>query len=100
MKSAICSTIRLRLARSGAVPIRHYSRTAICSYPTAIHRAERAADLKKHPESAVSQEPVGDRKHNHHWTEANATISEADINADKAAKLGEGEKKGAKSSGS
>jgi len=48
-------------------------------YPTALHRAEQAADLKKNPESATTQQKLEDVKHNHHWSEKNATQSEADV---------------------
>ena len=58
---------------------RLYNSTPMLGYPTALHRAERAADLKAHPESGVSQEKLPDIKHNHHWTEENATASEADV---------------------
>lgn len=58
---------------------RTYTTTPFRLYPTALHRAERAADLKAHPESALTQEKVPDRKHNHHWSEENATESEADV---------------------
>lgn len=58
---------------------RLYNSTSVLSHPTALHRAERAADLKTHPESAISQEKLADVKHNHHWTEENATQSEADV---------------------
>ncbi|ETI29497.1 hypothetical protein G647_01950, partial [Cladophialophora carrionii CBS 160.54] len=47
--------------------------------PTAIHRAQRAADIKAHPESSVTQEKLPDKDHNRHWTEENATLSEADV---------------------
>jgi len=47
--------------------------------PTAIHRATEASDLAKYPESGVTQEKKADVKHNHHWTEANSTTSEADV---------------------
>lgn len=88
MRSAVCPALGLRLARSRAAPIRHYSRTATCFYPTAIHRAEKAADLKKHPESAATQEQLEDRKHNHHWSEKNATISEADVSESRSYVIG------------
>jgi hypothetical protein len=48
-------------------------------YPTALHRAEQAADLKKNPESATTQQKLEDVKHNHHWAEKNATQSEANV---------------------
>lgn len=47
--------------------------------PTALHRAEAAADRKAHPESQLTQEKLEDKKHSHHWEEANATPSEADV---------------------
>lgn len=68
--------------RASVVPSfnrRLYNSTSVLSHPTALHRAERAADLKAHPESATSQEKLADVKHNHHWTEENATQSEADV---------------------
>lgn len=48
-------------------------------YPTALHRAQQEADVKKNPESAITQEKLEDVKPNHHWTEKNATESEADV---------------------
>ncbi|KEF55755.1 uncharacterized protein A1O9_08506, partial [Exophiala aquamarina CBS 119918] len=58
---------------------RQYTCSAIRGYPTAIARAERAADLKKHPESALTQQKLEDKKGNRHWSEENATLSEADV---------------------
>ncbi|KAK5059684.1 hypothetical protein LTR84_009567 [Exophiala bonariae] len=64
------------------IQIRQYTPTLTQRYPTAIARAERAADLKKHPEAALTQQKLADAKGNRHWTEENATLSEADIRAD------------------
>ncbi|EXJ83967.1 hypothetical protein A1O3_04634 [Capronia epimyces CBS 606.96] len=65
-----------------SVATRHYTSTSRLLQPTALHRAEVAADLKAHPESQLTQEKLPDKKHSHHWEEANATESEADIKAD------------------
>jgi hypothetical protein len=78
------ATMRVRLAGVRPASIiqaqaRQYTCTPIRSYPTAIARAERAADLKKHPESALTQEKLDDKKGNRHWSEENATLSEADV---------------------
>jgi len=75
--------------------MRHYHPSPISPFPTAIARAEREADLKKHPEAAVTQEKADDRNHNRHWSEEKATPSEADVRADKEA-LAEKEKQGVK----
>ena len=63
--------------------IRYYHASPIFFRPTAIHRAGEAADLKRHPESGVTQEKRKDVKHDHHWTEENATASEADVSRKK-----------------
>jgi len=63
--------------------LRHYTPNATLLQPTALHRAMEADDLDKHPENGVTQEKRADVKHNHHWTEANATTSEADVKADR-----------------
>jgi hypothetical protein len=78
------ATMRVRLAGVRPASIiqaqaRLYTCSPIRSYPTAIARAERAADLKKHPESALTQEKLDDKKGNRHWSEENATLSEADV---------------------
>jgi hypothetical protein len=73
----------LRSTRRGLLPsvarFRHYTPNSALFQPTALHRATEASDLEKHPESGVTQEKQADVKHNHHWTEANATTSEADV---------------------
>ncbi|KIW21624.1 hypothetical protein PV08_02204 [Exophiala spinifera] len=85
MKSAaLLSSARLRLGRASIIS-RSLSTTAIRAMPTAIARAEREADLKKHPESALTQEKSPDRPGNRHWTAEKATDSEQDIHADKEA---------------
>lgn len=78
------ATMRVRLAGVRPAPIiqaqaRQYTCTPFRSYPTAIARAERAADLKKHPEAALTQQKLDDKKGNRHWSEENATLSEADV---------------------
>ncbi|KAH0835301.1 hypothetical protein FOPE_04125 [Fonsecaea pedrosoi] len=65
--------------------IRQYTATRVTLLPTALARAERASDLKAHPESALTQEKLPDKKGNRHWSEENATLSEADIKADREA---------------
>jgi len=65
---------------------RFYHASSAGRLPTAMARAERAADLKAHPEAAVAQEKVEDRPHNRHWSEDKATVSEADIHADREAR--------------
>jgi len=65
--------------------IRHYTPSLTFAQPTALHRAEQASDLKLHPESGVTQEKRKDIKHDHHWVEENATMSEADVKADRDA---------------
>lgn len=62
--------------------LRYYTPSSALFRPTAIHRATEASDLAKHPECGVTQEKQADTKHNHHWTEENATASEADVKAD------------------
>ncbi|OAP58936.1 hypothetical protein AYL99_06233 [Fonsecaea erecta] len=83
------STARRLLGRSGSVPRltsrNYYTPTRPARFPTALARAERASDLKAHPEAAVTQEKLPDKKGNRHWTEDNATVSEADIRADREA---------------
>ena len=59
--------------------VRHYSSNATLFQPTALHRATEASDLERYPGSGVTQEKQADVKHNHHWTETNATTSEADV---------------------
>ncbi len=61
--------------------LRHYTPNTILLQPTALHRAMEASDLEKHPECGVTQEKQADVKHNNHWTEANATTSEADVSS-------------------
>ncbi|KIX06899.1 uncharacterized protein Z518_04875 [Rhinocladiella mackenziei CBS 650.93] len=90
MQSIYHSVAKTRLVPIAA--IRRYTASPIAFQPTAIHRAESAADLKKHPESGFTQEKLPDRKHSHHWSEENATISEADIKADRDAMAEELEK--------
>jgi len=68
-------------SRQAPMQARQYTGTTIRGYPTAIARAERAADLKKHPESALTQQKLDDKKGNRHWTEDNATLSEADVSS-------------------
>lgn len=71
----------IRPARLVITQARQYTGSAIRGYPTAIARAERAADLKKHPESALTQQKLDDKKGNRHWSEENATLSEADVSS-------------------
>ncbi len=73
------SLARSKGATAAGGAIRHYHPSPISQFPTAIARAERAADLKKHPEAAVTQEKAEDRNHNRHWSEEKATPSEADV---------------------
>ncbi|OAG44068.1 hypothetical protein AYO21_01525 [Fonsecaea monophora] len=61
--------------------IRQYTATRVTLLPTALARAERASDLKAHPESALTQEKLPDKKGNRHWSEENATLSEADVSS-------------------
>ncbi|KAJ9634445.1 uncharacterized protein PV06_10576 [Exophiala oligosperma] len=85
MRSAVLlSSARTRLGRPSIIS-RSLSTTAVRARPTAIARAEKEADLKKHPESALTQEKSSDRPGNRHWTAENATVSEQDIHADKEA---------------
>ncbi|EXJ79479.1 hypothetical protein A1O1_08743, partial [Capronia coronata CBS 617.96] len=68
--------------RGRCVPLtttRQYASTPRLFQPTALHRAEAAADLKAHPESQLTQEKLPDKEHSHHWDDANATPSEADV---------------------
>lgn len=65
------------LPRSPA--IRTFTTSPRVSLPTALHRAQRASDLKAHPESATTQEKLPDKVHNRHWSEEKATQSEADV---------------------
>jgi hypothetical protein len=69
--SKLVPTLRAQ-SRSLATTPHHFQ-------PTALHRAQREADLKAHPESALTQEKLPDQEHNRHWTEENATLSEADV---------------------
>lgn len=77
MQSFIRTTKRVRL--SSPPKLRHYTPSSALLRPTALHRATEASDLAKHPESGTTQEKKPDVKHNRHWTEANSTISEADV---------------------
>ncbi|KAK5024608.1 hypothetical protein LTS07_008454 [Exophiala sideris] len=75
---------------------RQYSVSPISFLPTALARAEREADLKKYPQSGVTQEKSEDRKGNRHWTQEHATESERDLHFDRLARE-EAAKKDAKS---
>ena len=77
MQSSLRATRRIQYV--SVASLRHYHANATLSQPTALHRAIEASDLAKHPESAITQEKQADVKHNHHWTEANATTSEANV---------------------
>merc|ERR1712000_99350 len=88
MRTAALSFARTRLGRPSIIS-RYLSTTAVRARPTAISRAEKAADLKTHPESAMTQQKLPDRLGNRHWSEENATESEKDIRADKEEPLPE-----------
>ena len=77
MQSFLHATRRIQYV--SVASLRHYTPNATLFQPTALHRAIEASDLEKHPESGVTQEKQADVKHNHHWTEANATTSEAEV---------------------
>jgi len=74
---------RPRLPSVGA---RNFTTSLKSLQPTALHRAQREADLKAHPESSLTQEKLPDKGHNRHWSEEKATASEADIHADHVAR--------------
>ncbi|KAK5200411.1 hypothetical protein LTR99_009210 [Exophiala xenobiotica] len=86
MRTAALSFTRTRLARPSTIS-RCLSSTAVRARPTAISRAEKAADLKTYPESAITQQKLPDGLGNRHWSEENATESEKDIRADKETQL-------------
>lgn len=75
----LSTNLRTTATLNYQIQVRQYTPTLTQRYPTAIARAERAADLKKHPEAALTQEKLADVKGNRHWTEENATLSEADV---------------------
>ncbi|KIY02571.1 uncharacterized protein Z520_01036 [Fonsecaea multimorphosa CBS 102226] len=82
------TTVANQIARGGITGTgrRWYTTTRATRWPTALHRAEKASDLKAHPEAAATQEKLPDKKGNRHWTEENATLSEEDIRADREAR--------------
>ncbi|KIW89009.1 uncharacterized protein Z519_10494 [Cladophialophora bantiana CBS 173.52] len=92
MKPSVSQIARPRLVSLGGIRCHTSSRISLA--PTALHRAEKASDIKAHPESALTQEKLPDKPGNRHWTEENATPSEADIKADREARLEESLAKG------
>ncbi|KIW28568.1 uncharacterized protein PV07_08222 [Cladophialophora immunda] len=84
--SLVTQLAKPRLTALTGLGIRRYTAGRIALAPTALHRAEKAADIKAHPESAATQEKLPDQKGNRHWTEENATVSEADVKADREAR--------------
>ncbi|EXJ67068.1 uncharacterized protein A1O5_09714 [Cladophialophora psammophila CBS 110553] len=96
MKPSIGQIAKPRLVSLGGIRCHTSSRISLA--PTALHRAEKASDLKAHPESAFTQEKLPDKAGNRHWTEENATPSEADrlfqIKADREARVEESSAKG------
>ncbi|KAI1620179.1 hypothetical protein EDD37DRAFT_188702 [Exophiala viscosa] len=86
MRATVMLSLKTRVACPTRMICRQYSSSPIHFFPTALARAERASDLKKYPQSAVSQEKSEDRKGNRHWTEEHATESERDLHSDREAR--------------
>jgi hypothetical protein len=70
---------KVRVRPSPSTAVRCFASSSRSFQPTALHRAQKAADVKAHPESTLTQEKLPDKEHNRHWSEENATPSEADV---------------------